>query len=350
LSKTIFSKTLIIGLGLIGGSFAKALRQNKISEKIFAFDLDLEAIDFAKNIQAIDGGADNFLMLDENFDLIVIATPLLSYEEIFDEIATNILPKTTIIDLGSLKSFIAEILPKNLIANFIGCHPIAGSEKIGFENSDSKLFLDKKFIICPTSKNDPLSIKKIENIAKEIGCNVDIIEPKKHDEIYALVSHLPQFLSFLTKEFSPKNIKDEFFKTAYRLDFSSPEIWSDIFELNDANMEKFYIEFFENLEKEISLFKADSSISTANNALPDFIKTGDDLTFFEENFAEIFARAFVVKSYLNLPQINDFKKYAGKGFEDFSSIISIFNYEEILLADLVSKNRKKIIKILNSLL
>ncbi len=259
MSKIIFQKTLIVGLGLIGGSFAKALRQHKISAEIFAFDLDLESIDLAKNDGVINGGADNFLMLEHTFDLIVIAAPLAAYEEIFAEISEAISPKTIVIDLGSLKNFITEILPKNLAQNFVACHPIAGSEKNGFENSDAQLFLGKKFVICPTAKNDLEAVKKVENLAKEIGCSVELVDAKKHDEIYALVSHLPQFLSFLTKEFSPKNIKDEFFKTAFRLDDSDPEIWADIFELNDENMEKFYVEFFDALEKEIkiALFRAE---------------------------------------------------------------------------------------------
>ena len=356
MSKILFPKTLIIGLGLIGGSFAKSLRHHKISEKIFAFDLDLESIDLAKNDGVIDGGADNFVMLEENFDLVVIATPLSAYEEIFAEILNHISPKTIVIDLGSLKNFINEILPKNLEKNFIGCHPIAGSEKNGFENSDAELFLGKKFVICPTAKNDLDAVKKIENLAKQIGCNVESIDAKKHDEIYALVSHLPQFLSFLTKEFSPKNIKDDFFKTAFRLDDSDPEIWSDIFELNDENLERFYVEFFDDLEKEIQMLKATSDVTLSlskgdSSPRPEspFDKLRVTEEFFEENFAAIFTRAIIVKTYLNLPQIKTFQNYAGSGFRDFTSIIGVLKYDQEKLTSLIQKNHKKILKIFNSL-
>jgi prephenate dehydrogenase len=352
LSKILFPKTLIIGLGLIGGSFAKSLRHHKISEKIFAFDLDLESIDLAKNDGVIDGGADNFVMLEENFDLVVIATPLSAYEEIFAEILNHISPKTIVIDLGSLKNFINEILPKNLEKNFIGCHPIAGSEKNGFENSEAELFAGKKFVICPTTKNDLDAVKKIENLAKQIGCNVESIDAKKHDEIYALVSHLPQFLSFLTKEFSPKNIKDDFFKAAFRLDDSDPEIWSDIFELNDENLERFYVEFFDDLEKEIALIKV-SAETPKGDSWHGLESCFDELSmtssFFEENFAAIFTRAIIVKTYLNLPQIKTFQNYAGSGFRDFTSIIKILKRDQDKLTDLIQKNHKKILKIFNSL-
>lgn len=367
MSKIFFKKTLIIGLGLIGGSFAKALRHHKISTEIFAFDLDLESIDLAKNDGVIEGGADNFVLLEQDFDLIVIATPLSTYEEIFAEISGSVSQKTIIIDLGSLKNFISEILPKNLQKNFVACHPIAGSEKNGFENSDGALFCGKKFVICPTIKNDLEAVKKVESLTKIIGCDVELIDAKKHDEIYALVSHLPQFLSFLTKEFSPKNIRDDFFKTAFRLDNSDPEIWSDIFELNDENLEKFYVEFFENSEKEIKLIKIAStpsdfveilkriqddaedgkrSSSTFHN--PELVSGSLSQTF-EENFAAIFTRAIFVKTYLNLPKIKTYKPYAGNGFRDFTSIISILNYSPEKLATLVQKNHKKILKIFNSL-
>ena len=339
MSHILFEKTLIVGLGLIGGSFAKALHQHKISKEIFAFDLDAEAIDLAKNDGIIDGGADNLGLLDKKFDFIVIATPLSVYEEIFDEISNYISPKTIIIDLGSLKNFIAEILPKNLEKNFIGCHPIAGSEKIGFENSDAKLFLNKKFIICKDTKNDSAVIKKVEDLVKIIGCNIDFLDAKKHDEIYALVSHLPQFLSFLTKEFSPKNIKDEFLKTAFRLDDSDPEIWADILELNEENMEEFYVKFFDNLENNINV--------TPSSEKAEFSVT--DIEFFETNFAAIFFRALVVKSYLEIPEIKTLKTYAGSGFRDFTSIINILNYEPEKLKNLIQKNQRKITKIFDSL-
>jgi prephenate dehydrogenase len=337
LSNFIFKKTLIIGLGLIGGSFAKTLRQHKISEKIFALDVDLESLDLAKNDGVIDGGCDNFELLDDDFDFVAIATPLSIYEEIFDEITPHILPETILIDLGSLKKFIEKILPKNLAQNFVACHPIAGSQKTGFENSAAQLFFDKKFIICPNKNNNQNAVKKVENIAQKIGCKVELLDSKQHDEIYALVSHLPQFLSFLTKDFSPKNIIDDFLKTAFRLDDSDPEIWTDIFELNDENLEKFYLEFFDNLEKNIALIKA--------NKIGIVEKTPFEKNFFEANFSAIFFRAVIAKSYLEISAIKNLQNYAGQGFEDFTSIAQILDYSPKILTELVKKNQPKILKL-----
>jgi len=332
----LFQKTLIIGLGLIGGSFAKALKNANASKEIFAHDFDEESMDLAK----ADGIVQDFPSLEENlseFDFIVLATPLSAYEEIFDEISGRISPKAIIIDLGSIKNLKIKNLPKN----FIPCHPIAGSEKAGFENSTADLFHDKKFIICPEGV-DKNSLEKLENVIKKIGAKAEFLEAKKHDEIYALLSHLPQFISFLTKEFSPKNIQDEFFKTAFRLDDSDPEIWSDIFELNEKNLEKFYLKFFDELENNIQSLEKILVKNSSN--LPKF-----DEKFFEENFAAIFFRVLVVASYLEITEIKSFQNYAGSGFRDFTSIISLLNVDQKKLSDLIQKNRKQILKIFNSI-
>ncbi len=359
----LFQKTLIIGLGLIGGSFARALRQANVSKEIFAYDADEEVMDFAKN----DGVIDEVILLQENlseFDFIILSAPLSSYEEIFEEISNRVSSKATILDLGSIKNFKIKNLPKN----FIPCHPIAGSDKTGFENSKADLFLDKKFIICPEN-SEKNSLEKLEKVIKRIGAKPEFLEAKKHDEIYALVSHLPQFLSFLTAEFSPKNIEDEFFKTAFRLDNSSPELWEDVFAMNAGNLEKFYLEFFERLEKNVNLVesgkdvilslskddcsstKSESSFDKLRMTLEDKLKMtlGKNEKFFEQNFPAIFFRALVAKSYLEIPKIKTFQNYAGTGFTDFTSITKILNHDPKKLRELIKKNQNQILKIFNSI-
>ncbi len=343
MSELKFQKTLIIGLGLIGGSFAYALKKNNLVTEIFACDTDQETIDFATASDLIKNGCNNLNLLDEKFDLIVIAAPLESYEEIFYQLENLVKPQGLIIDLGSLKDFIAEILPKKLSKNFIACHPIAGSEKSGLEHSSAEMFDGKKIIICPNKNSDISQLQKAEKIFTKIGANIEKIDAKTHDKIYALVSHLPQFLSFLTKEFSPENIKDEILCKAFRLDDSNPEIWSEIFAINEENIEEFYLEFFDNLEKnilEIDSFKNKTSSNTYNP---------QNLEFFSDNFAPLFFRALVVKSYLEIEKIKTYEIYAGKGFQDFTSAKEILNFESSKLAELITKNQKKIVEIFKSL-
>jgi prephenate dehydrogenase len=366
LSNLHIEKTLVIGLGLIGGSFAKTLKQNKISAEIFGCDLDLETLDLAQDEGVIDG----VISLEENiaqFNLIVIATPLSAYEKIFRKLQNKISTDAIIIDLGSVKNFKIKNLPQN----FIPCHPIAGSENTGFEHALADLFLGKKFIICSQHSQR----NKVAEIATKIGAEVEFMDAKSHDEIFALVSHLPQFLSFLTAEFSPKNIEDEFFKKAFRLDNSSPEIWEDIFKMNEGNLEKFYLEFFDNLEESVMQLSVPMQVrvgvsdpdpmfaskvtegQSPNLGFDANMWTGSEdpvqrkiqQNFFQENFPAIFFRALVAQSCLKIPQIKTYAKHAGQGFHDFTSIIEVLNCDQQILTDLVKKNHKEILKIFNSI-
>lgn len=346
MSHKIFNKILIIGLGLIGGSFAKTCKKYQVSNEIFAFDLDHNSIDQAKETNIING----FKSLDDDissFDLIVLATPIISYDEIILKIINKISPQAILIDLGSIK----DLKIKNKLSkNFIPCHPIAGSEKTGFENSAEDLFYNKKFIICPENC-DESALKKIENLVKNIGANIESLSAKKHDEIYALVSHLPQFLSFLTKEFSPQEIVDESLIKAFRLDNSDPQIWSDIFKLNQKNIEKYYLEFFDNLAELMEILAASNIkklITELNSIKKDEIEF--DEKFLTKNFTTLFFRAVLVFSYLKIKDIEKYKNFSGTGFKDFTSIITILSLENNLLINLIKKNQKEILKIFETLI
>lgn len=339
------NKILIIGLGLIGGSFAKALKKSSPTIIISAFDTDIYAIELAKSQNIID---DLYSLDDslEEFDLIVVASPLSTYGEIFEQISQNDFNKTIIIDLGSVKDSVSNDIPKNLQKHFVACHPIAGSDKEGFENSDEKLFENKKFIICADATNR--NAKIISDLVSKIGANVDFIDAKTHDEIYGLVSHLPQFLSFLTREFSPKILESEFLKNAFRLDNSAAQIWEDIFQINENNLEKFYLEFFDNFEKLISLLKnyeleklvselrKNKSSSTAKIKESELKKSDLDKILF---------RLLIVSAFLKIKKIEAFKSYAGTGFKDFTSIINLLELDDKFLLEALKNNKKEILNL-----
>jgi len=342
LKNTPYKKTLVIGLGLLGGSIAKALKKHNISQNIFAFDVDIEAIDLAKEQKIIE----NIILLDDDlseFDLIAICAPLNQYQQIFSKINSKINPQALIFDIGSIKDFKIKNIPQN----FVPCHPIAGSAESGFENSQEDLFLNKKFLICKNNNNAEKA-QEIFKIAQKIGAIPDFIEAQKHDEIYGLVSHLPQFLSFLCTEFSLKNIENNFFKNAFRLDDSNPEIWKDIFDLNQNYLQVFYEEFFENLENYIENLKNFNINKTLEDE--DFKGFIDDKIifdnsteqFFEKNFEVIFFRFLIVLSLLKINKIKSFKNYGGQGFIDFISIINIIKINDSKINSLLQKNYSKI--------
>ena len=337
-----YKKTLVIGLGLLGGSIAKAFKKHNISQNIFAFDVDIEAIDLAKEQKIIE----NIILLDDDlsyFDLIAICAPLNQYQQIFSKLNSKINSQALIFDIGSIKDFKIKNIPQN----FVPCHPIAGSAESGFENSQEDLFLNKKFLICKNNNNVEKA-QEIFKIAQTIGAIPDFIEAQKHDEIYGLVSHLPQFLSFLCAEFSLKNIENNFFKNAFRLDDSNPEIWKDIFDLNQKYLQVFYEEFFENLENYIENLKNFNINQTLEDE--DFKGFVDDKIifdnsteqFFEKNFEVIFFRFLIVLSLLKINKIKSFKNYGGQGFIDFISIINIIKINDSKINSLLQKNYSKI--------
>lgn len=337
MSEKIYNRIAILGLGLIGGSFAKACKKFDLVNHIAAYDINQESLSLALQTHIID----NSISLHDDFsafDLIVLATPLASYQTILQKI--TIANHSTLIDLGSIKD---NILPKK--DNIIGCHPIAGSDKTGFENADADLFINKKFIICAQNANLQ-KLESVKKLATKIGSHVEMLNSKTHDDIYALISHLPQFLSFVSAEFCPTNIETAFFENAFRLNNSSPKIWEEIFELNDKNIEKYYCEFFNHLADLVEDFEEEKF-----DKILQFPPTNHDRfdpIFLGENFPEIFFRLMIVISYLKISKIKDYQSYAGTGFKDFTSITSILNSDE--LKQLITINYEDIIDILESFL
>ncbi|MCE3255036.1 MAG: prephenate dehydrogenase [Rickettsiaceae bacterium] len=314
-SDFLFDNINIIGLGLIGGSLAKSCKNKQLSRIVRGYDSNKSAIDFALQDEIIDEIYDLKSQISDG-DLTIIAAPLSGYKTIFKEISGKI-GKGIVIDIGSLKFCVskwAEEFLGNEAANFIACHPIAGSEKSGIANSDGNLFLNKKAIICPDKINHQNQIEKIELFWQKIGSDTHLITAQDHDKIFALMSHLPQFLAFIAKEKNNKNDLDKHF----RLQNSNHQIWQEIFSLNQKNI-KYYLKLYiRNLEKEIEKLQQNWFIGKITN--PDVF---------------IIKRMMLVLCLLNLPDVKKFEQYAGSGFKDF---YSVKNYDNISITETDMKN------------
>lgn len=341
LTEYISNKTLIIGLGLIGGSMAKALRQFTASQQIDGIDNDAEVCDLAIKEKIINQA----ITLNDDlksYDLIVLATPLNNFAEIINLISSKISPDATIFDVGSVKNLKKITVPKN----FVWCHPIAGSHHQGIKYSEGNLFAEKKFWICSDEKNS--HTQKIFSLAQKIKALPDYIDAKLHDEIYGLVSHLPQFLAFLTRNLHDIEFQHDFFKRCFRLSNSSEQIWQDIFILNQENLENFYHEFFDNLIYQIENlrnFKIDSlALKSEFSGIIDnsFIQDKILIKEFAENFAIILFNFLIVLSYLKITKIKDYQQHAGSGFKDFTALINLFKISPEIFEKLLAKNLNKI--------
>jgi len=195
----MMKKVCIIGIGLIGGSLAKAINKTHQSEIVFGFGRDKSRLEKAQKSNVIDQYSTDIGEALDGSNMVIIATPVGSYESILRLMKPHIVKDMIISDVGSTKVSVIEAVKTvfgNTLDNFIPAHPISGKEKVGFEVSDADLFLDKKVIITPHESNNPDSIKIIANMWKEVGAEVDFMTPQSHDDLLGMTSHLPHMLAF----------------------------------------------------------------------------------------------------------------------------------------------------------
>ncbi len=350
---------LIIGLGLIGGSLAKALKNQHSNIKIFSHDKCENSLKQAKEENIIENEIEITEKIND-FDLIIIAAPLKEYQNIFDKLSEFNVEKPIIIDIGSVKNLNLRMNNQKILQNFIACHPIAGKEVSSYKNSDENLFKGKKFIICKKDENKDSNIKAIEDLALDIGLKPEILNSKIHDEIFALTSHLPQFLSFLTSDMIIEAKNSELLTKSFRLNSSNAKIWQDIFDMNASNIEKYYIEFFENLmilAEDINQgqeSKALTRISDLNFNCDKNINKKDLQHIFldqknDEEIAKILFRFLIVASYLQILDHEKYQEYCSSGFKDFTIIMNLVLLDKSFLAEKLQKSKKYILKFIDNI-
>ena len=241
----MFNKLCIIGVGLIGGSVAKAARANGLAKTIVGYGREQDTVNLqtAKRLGVID----EFYIGDNaafyGADCVLIATPVASIEAIFAQLKPFWSPDTIYTDVGSTKGSVlaaAErvfgFIPDNLVA----AHPIAGAEQSGVEAALVDLFCHKRLIITPTKTTKPEAVQKIEQFWQGMGALVSIMDAQHHDSILAATSHLPHILAFaLVDMLGHQDEQTEIFKYAAggfrdftRIASSDPTMWKDICQAN----------------------------------------------------------------------------------------------------------------------
>ena len=233
----MINKITIIGVGLIGGSLAKAIKENNLAKVVFGFGRDLNRLEEAQKANVIDQFSTNLKDAINNSDIVIIATPVGSFKEILSEIKPFLTSKIVISDVGSTKTNIASIVSQTLgdYSNyFIPAHPIAGKEKSGFEASEANLFNNRKVIITPLETSNPDSINLIQKMWEGTGADVDFMSPESHDELLGMTSHLPHMLAFsLVNYLISKNPSASIYAAGGFKDFSriasgDAVMWRDI--------------------------------------------------------------------------------------------------------------------------
>ena len=229
----------IIGVGLIGGSLARALRKSKLVRRVTGCNRSEETLKKAVELDVID---DYFLNISEavkDADVVIIGTPLSVSEKILPEVADSMSVNTVLTDVGSVKGGIVNVARQALgenFPNFVPGHPIAGTEKNGVEASYEDLFVGHRVILTPLKETSEKAHELVTEMWRSVGANVIDLDVKHHDEVLAATSHLPHMLAYaLVDCLASMQERDEIFEYAAggfadftRIASSSPDMWHDI--------------------------------------------------------------------------------------------------------------------------
>ena len=247
----------IIGIGLIGGSFALDLKQQFPEVQITGIDQNEAHLSEALELEIIDQIGDLNSLVDA--DLVVLAIPVNAALEVLPEVLNLISDQAVVIDMGSTKEAICKAVsthPKR--TQFLATHPIAGTEFSGPSAAIKGLFENKTNIICEVEKTLPALGAMVLTLFKNMGMHLRFMPAKDHDKHIAYVSHLSHISSFMlgkTVIDKEKNERDIFdmagsgFESTVRLAKSSPDMWTPIFEQNKANVIETLTEYIQNLNQ-----------------------------------------------------------------------------------------------------
>src|SRR3990172_4727863 len=260
-----FKTITIVGVGLIGGSFARVCKNKKLADRIIGFGRDEKNLKRAVGLNVIDSYSLNLRDAVSNSDFIILATRVFSIIKIAREMMPYLKKGAIVTDAGSVKGEIVreidEILSKEIF--FVGAHPIAGTEKSGVEASFVELFEGHKCVITPTDKTNSAALEKVKEIWSETGSEVILMDADKHDRYLAAVSHLPHAVAYALvnavggldeKEKGVLSFSAGGFRDFTRIAASHPAMWRDIFLMNKKNvvdMISLFQSTLENIKKAI---------------------------------------------------------------------------------------------------
>jgi len=256
----MFKKICIIGCGLIGSSLAKIIRNKKLAEKIVSSNRSESTNKKVIELGIVDESSSDTKKMVKGSDLVVIATPLSSYQNVLSKIKNSLDKGSILTDVGSVKKNIIDLVEKSIPEgiSWISSHPIAGTEESGPESGFADLFKNKWCIITPSKKTKESEIKTLESFWIKIGSKVDIMSPEQHDHILSITSHMPHLVAYNIvhtsinmqeeKESSIVKYSAGGLRDFTRIAASNPIMWRDIFIQNKANTAKTIDNFIANLE------------------------------------------------------------------------------------------------------
>lgn len=240
----LFARVAIIGLGLIGSSLARALKQQGLCETVVGCARSKETLEKGLQLGLIDEGFIDPGAAVEHAELVILSMPIGATETVITAIKPKISETTIITDVGSVKGSVIEAVIKvfgKMPPNFVPGHPIAGSEKSGVDAGFAELFKDHKVILTPLDGTNDAAVNKVKQLWLAVGSEVLLMEAHHHDRVLAATSHLPHLLAFALVDTLAKEGENlEIFRYAAggfrdfsRIASSDPFMWHDIFNANN---------------------------------------------------------------------------------------------------------------------
>ena len=241
-----FKNILVVGVGLIGGSIIRALKENSFSGDVYGIDNNKEALTSAYDLGFIQN-KDTNIPKDLDDLLVIFSVPVLSIDEVISQISSRVNTKNILYtDTLSVKSTIVNTLKeldKNILNKFVLSHPIAGSEKSGFSASSPSLFQDRLSIICPHEDNSELDVSRIENFWSALGAYTKKLSANDHDDLFGKTSHMPHVIAYALMDSIYRELGQNTFlysggslEDYTRIASSDPIMWKDIMVSNDKSI------------------------------------------------------------------------------------------------------------------
>jgi prephenate dehydrogenase len=235
----MFEQLGLIGCGMMGGSFALALKRAGLVKRVVGYSKSPSTTERARQLGVIDVEAPSALLAVSGADLVLLAVPVSATEATFKAIRHLVRSNVLIMDVGSTKREVidaARRVLKDQVGVFVPAHPIAGKEVAGVEHADADLYHGRQVILTPIERTLTAQLDKAKQLWTALGCDVKQMSPEAHDAAYAAVSHLPHMVSFaLMNAIESQAQGQDFlslagpgFRDFTRIAASDPAIWRDI--------------------------------------------------------------------------------------------------------------------------
>ncbi|WIT10751.1 prephenate dehydrogenase/arogenate dehydrogenase family protein [Paucibacter sediminis] len=243
----MFNQLGVIGCGLMGGSFALALKKAGLVKRVVGYSKSPSTTETAKKLGVIDIAAESALLAVSGSDIVLLAVPVAATEATLKAVKHMVDPGVLFMDVGSTKCDVVEAARRVLgkqFGSFVPAHPIAGKESAGVQNADAGLYQGRQVILTPLPQTNAALVQKATDVWSALGCQVLKMTPQNHDAAFAAVSHLPHLLAYayfsaVAKQPAGRDylsLAGPGFRDFTRIAASDPAIWRDILLANKAEV------------------------------------------------------------------------------------------------------------------